>query len=481
MKGVVLLRVDRVEGSGGHPRHLHPALDLKILEAGLGAARGIAATLVDGWLLPGGPQAWVASALAARPRVAVIKAETWCLPEAIECALGLRHAGVLTIAIGQQVSHVMRAPALRWREAFDLALAGDAEEELLALLPRLLDDDEFSRHGYWRQFEQGHHFAVAAPERLPRAVFSDAEMMAFAFPFPLPGKPLRRWAYVLSASGCPHRCRHCSTVVRKSSGERLRTRDPVQVADEVAAQLAAGAEAIAFEDDTFFVDRRHFLAICEELVRRNIAAPWIANARPDELDQERVAAAAAAGARLLKLGIETVTPRLLELMGKARHGAAWKLQTEQGLARLKRHGIGAVGLFLIGLPTQTAAEVEATLRWAQELAPDYVQVQIFRSYPDIPWWQDLPASLRDAGAAYHYGPILSSAAAIPADALPGLQRNFYRRYYLRAGFVLPHARRCWRHYCHPAGIAAALGRLRYMARREVSAQPAAQGVQAFVD
>ena len=167
----------------------------------------------------------MAGALAARPRIAVIKAETWCLPEAIECALSLRHAGVLTIAIGQQVSHVMRAPALRWREAFDLALAGDAEEELLAVLPRLLDDDEFSRHGYWRQFEQGHHFTAVAPERLPRPVFSDAEMTAFAFPFPLPGMPLRRWAYVLSASGCPHRCRHCSTVVRKSSGDRLRTRD----------------------------------------------------------------------------------------------------------------------------------------------------------------------------------------------------------------------------------------------------------------
>ena len=74
MKGVVLVRVDRVEGSGGHPRHLHPALDLKILEAGLTVAHRMAATLVDGWLLPGGPQAWVADALAARPRIAVIKA-----------------------------------------------------------------------------------------------------------------------------------------------------------------------------------------------------------------------------------------------------------------------------------------------------------------------------------------------------------------------------------------------------------------------
>lgn len=475
MNGVVLLRVDRVTVGNGHPRHLHPALDLKILQAGLEAA-GTPVTLVDGWLLAGGPDAWLRQALRGGPRVAVIKGETWCLPEAIECARRLRQAGVVTIAIGQQVSHAMRAAEAGWREAFDLALAGEVEEELLRLLPRLLDDDsDLLRNDCWRLFARGHHHAVEAADGLPRAVFSATEMRAFAFPFPLPGRPLRRWAYVLGARGCPHRCRHCSSVVRKSFGDRLRWRDPVRVADEVAAHLAAGAEAIAFEDDTFFVDRRQFLALCDEMVRRRIVAPWIANARPDELDEERVAAAGAAGARLLKVGIETVTPRLVEMMGKSRHGANWRTQTEAGLARLKRHRIASVGLFLVGLPTQTRAEIADTLAWARDLAPDYVQVQIFRSYPDIPWWDELPATMRDAAAAWHYGPISSTTAALPANALPAMQREFYRDYYLRPGFALNHLARCWRHYFAPAGLAATLDRLRYMLRGSPPALQTAGG------
>lgn len=481
MSGVALLRVDRVGGAGGHPRHLHPALDLKILEAGLTQGSGVQTTLVDGWLLAGGPPAWVSRVLDGRPQVAVIKAETWCLPEAVECGLRLREAGVMTIAIGQQVSHAMRSPVARWREAFDVALAGEAEVELLSRLPRLLQGDAATFANCWQRFDQGHHLEVLAPERLPRPLFSAAEQTAFAFPFPLPGKALRRWAYVLSASGCPHRCRHCSTVVRKSSGARLRKRSPQHVADEVAAHLASGAEAIAFEDDTFLVDRKHFLGICEELARRNIAVPWIANARPDELDAERVDAAAAAGARLFKVGIETATPRLIELMGKARDGEAWRRQSEEGLVRLKRHGIATVGLFLVGLPSETAAEVEATVRWAQSLAPEYVQVQIFRSYPDIPWWQDLAPELRDAVAAYHYGPILDTPAAMPAGALAGLQRDFYRRYYLRSAYLLSHARSCWRHYCEPAGIAAALRRLRYMLGSVCAPQFFSQGARSVVD
>lgn len=464
MSGVVLLRADRVGGAGGHPRHLHPALDLKILQAGLMRGDPPLVRLVDGWLIKGGPPVWVGQALAGKPQIAVIKGETWCLPEAVECGCLLRQAGVTTIAIGQQVSHALRASVPRWHKAFDLALAGEPEEELLGLLPRLLQGDTSTFGDYRQRFEQRHHFEVAAPDRLPRPEYSTAEQLAFAFPFPLPGKPLRRWAYVLSASGCPHRCRHCSTVVRKSWGERLRKRSPAQVVDEVAAHLAAGAEAIAFEDDTFLVDRRHFLAICEELTRRNVAAPWIANARPDELDAERVDAAAASGARLLKVGIETATPRLIELMDKARDGEIWRQQSEAGLARLKRRGIASVGLFLVGLPSETAAEVEATVRWAQVLAPDYVQVQIFRSYPDIPWWQDLAPRLRDAEAAYHYGPITSTAAVIAPQVLPRLQRDFYRRYYLRSGFVLQHLARYWRHYLRPSGVSESLGRLGYVAR-----------------
>ena len=461
MNGVVLIRVERVAGRGGHPRHLHPALDLKIIEAGLRAS-GVPVALIDGWRQAGGPADWTAAALASQPRIAVIKAETWCLPDAIDCARQLKSAGVQTIAIGQQVAHVMRAPLAGWAEAFDMALAGEAEEELLDALPRLLRREDGVQQAYVRRFDAGHRFAVRDQDGLPRPVFSVAEMESFAFPFPLAGRPLRRWAYVLSARGCPHRCRHCSTVVRKSDGDRLRGRSPRLVVDEIAAHLAAGAEAIAFEDDTLLVDRRHFLAICDELVRRGLRVPWMANARPDELDAERVAAAATAGAVLLKLGIETVTPRLIEAMGKARHGDAWQGQTEAGMARLKHHGISTVGLFLLGLPTQTVGEVTDTLRWAQQLAPDYVQVQIFRAYPDIDWWTDLPPQVRDVEAAYHYGPVLATAAAIPPQDLARMQREFYRGYYLRPRFAWSHARKCWRHYCAAEGIAAALRHLGYL-------------------
>lgn len=457
----MLLRIDRTGGAGGHPRHAHPALDLKVVAEGLGRC-GISTTMVDGWVIAGGPDAWVRRSLAASPRVAVIKAETWCMPDALSCAARLRREGVLTVGIGQQVVHAMRTSVGGWDEAYDLALGGEPEAELLALLPRLLQGDNTPLEYYRQRYRCGERFSVGNADILPWPEFSDEEMRAFAFPFPLPGPTLRRWAYVLTARGCPHRCRHCSTIVRKSDGGVLRCRAPAAVVDEIEAHLARGAEAIAFEDDTLLVDRRHFLAVCNEMARRSIRVPWIANARPDELDEERVAAAAEAGAILFKLGIESATPRLLEAMGKARRGAAWIEQTEAAMARLRHYRIGSVGLFLIGLPTQTEDEVAATLAWARRLAPDYVQVQVFRSYPDIAWWPDLPPETRDADAAYHYGPVAVTAASIPASALLSLQRAFYRRFYLRPGYLARHVLRCWRHYVAPAVMGASARRLGYI-------------------
>jgi hypothetical protein len=89
--------------------------------------------------------------------------------------------------------------------------------------------------------------------------------------------------------------------------------------------------------------------------------------------------------------------------------------------------------------------------------------------------------MRDAEAAWHYGPISSTAAALPADVLPAMQRAFYRDYYLRPGFALSHLGRCWRHYFAPAGLAATLDRLRYMLRGSPAALHTASGVSSRGD
>lgn len=451
---VVLLRVDRDFGRHSrHPRHLFPPLDLKIVQAALTTGLGVAVPLIDGWRTPFTPSAAAASVLALRPRIAVLRAVSWCIEESIATATRLRAAGVLTIAVGQQCQHALASPPPGWADAYDLAVAGEPESALPEVIGALLGGTAPAELKGRLAAAPLHQ--VSDPDALPSSAFSAAELAAYPFPFPLRGCAPRRWGYLLTAWGCPRPCRHCTTIVRKSVGRPLRPRSLLRVLDEVAGLVDLGAEALAFEDDSLFVHRRRFLELAEGLVRRGLVRPWLANARPDEIDDEVIAAARASGATLLKIGIDSASPRLIERIGKATDGDAWVASSRAAITRLDAAGIGTVALFVVGLPEETATDAQASLDFVSGLPADYLQVQIYRPYPDVPLWSDLPTTQRITGGEYHYGegPLTNCSAIADAD-LAGWPGRFYRRFYLRPGFVARHLRHGWRHYL---GKARALG------------------------
>lgn len=461
---VALLRVDidpRV--AHGHPRHRHPALDLKYMQAAIHAAGHGEPPLIDHTLAP----ALTADELAARvlegrPRIAIVKAQSWNLGLALDCAHRLRAAGVVTVAVGQQVLHAAHSPVAGWAAAYDLALPGDAEAEAPRVVGRLLAGE--APAAVAAGYADGRLLEIADADALPAPRFSAAELAAYPFPFPLRRRPVSRWGYVLTAWGCPRACRHCSVVVRKSASATLRVRTVDRVVDEVARLVDAGAAGIFFEDDSLCVDRRRFLALCDALLRRGLVLPWIANARPDELDAERVAAAAASGAALFKVGVDCATPRLIEGIGKAKDGVAWIAAAADAFARLDAAGIAAVALFMVGLPDEAAADVAASIELARRLRPDYLQVQLFTPYPDTALWAELSAAQRESAGSYHYGERSASPSRIDAGGLPALQRRFYRRFYLDPGYVARHLARSWRHYLTPRTLLASAAQAAFLLR-----------------
>jgi len=451
----VLIRVDRTpETRSGHPRHIHPPLQLKYIQAGLQDELGVRAPLLDGWIHRWSPADVVNEVLPLTPRIAAVAASSTCIDEAVAVGRSLREAGILTIAIGQQVTHMTRRMPPGWSGAFDFSILGEPEQEVVRLTARLQAEEsagELSRH-YRGLVERQEVFRVENPDELPRPLFEPEELQQYPFPFPVRRRRLSRWGYILTSWGCPHACTHCTEVLRKTTGAELRRRAPARILDEVESLLATGAHGIIFEDDTFFYDREHILGICSEIDRRGLRFPWIAHARADDLSAETVAAARRTGAVLLKIGVESGSRRTIERLGKTPNSDTWAADVERGFGLLREHGIGAVAMFMVGCPEEDLSDVEQSMELALRLDPDYLQVQIFCPYPDIRYFGALGAAPADKTASanlYHYNDPSWTLSRIPPERLKPVQTAFYRRFYLRPGFVIRHLRRHWRHYAHP--------------------------------
>lgn len=466
---IVLVRVERERiFDDHHPRHIHPPLDLFYIRSALTQQTGTSTVLLDGWLDTPKTPPLLERILALQPKIVVIRAMTWCLNEACQLASELRKKGLVTVAVGEQVTHqaVLLEPSIAWEECWDVPVLGEPEQAVPQLIKQLLSGQAMADLApqYWIRLKSNQPFQVEMPEHLPAPVFQNNELAAYPFPLPVPGRVIRRWGYVMSGWGCPYQCKHCTEVVRKSVGRNLRLRNPVGIVDEIEQLQQQGAQGIAFEDDTLFCNPGHLLAICHEIKRRGLKIRWMANARPDELDEARVAAAASAGAVLLKLGIESGSPLMIEKIGKSRSGLRWLDQVRSGVGLLKCHGIASVGLFMLGMPEETEEEVLATISLAKGLDTDYVQVQRFTAYPDVVVTRDESVIATSQANIYHYADSGHALYHMTAQRLDELHRAFYTGFYFRPAFMLRHLRLFWRWYISSKFLVALPGKLNYLMR-----------------
>ncbi len=245
---------------------------------------------------------------------------------------------------------------------------------------------------------------------------------------------------VHASRGCPFTCHFCAWPQIMYGGPRYRTRDPRDVADEIAhCKSAYGIRSFYFDDDTFNIGKERILALCEELCRRRIGLPWGAMARADTADDEMLAAMQAAGLVAIKYGIESGDQGILDASGKKLDLA----KARRTVRRTIEMGIKTHLTFTFGLPGETAETIEKTLRLADELNPDSVQFSIATPFPG----SRLHAMLQERGhlASGDFGDYDGNARAVirtdslsPAAleaALRRAQGRWYRRMFVRKAWA----------------------------------------------
>ncbi len=448
LNSILLLRVASVTDKVDHPQFFDPPYPLKYLQAGLQQDPTLTVHLLDGWITPRSVSQLLDYTASVRPDMIVVSASSFDVDvsNAFVAALKKHHKAPLVIGIGQ--GHYLNRDTKNGCEAlYDAILLGEPEEEffnLLAWLRRSDTAEEGWRAHYHQCYAADERFAVQDPDRLPFPSYTPAELKAYKSIFPVQLRQRVVWGFLIATRGCPYPCNFCSEVMRVSTGTKLRSRSAANVADEMAHLERQGVNICSFQDDSFSSNRRFVRALCEELIARHSTMPWMARVRADEVDYDLLALMKQAGCMMLGMGVEAGTQRIIDTIQKNFKPKPWLERCRQAFRWARELGMGTNAYYIIGNPTETREEIEHTIRFAQELNSDTIQVHFYTPYPGSAAWEKYLYQMRESDPTqmFHYATPVFPVAAVPTEELVQLRAQFYRRYIFRPKFMVQHF---WRH------------------------------------
>ena len=196
-------------------------------------------------------------------------------------------------------------------------------------------------------------------------------------------------ASVVTSRGCPYSCIFCSAPAW--TGRQVRYRTPSLCVDEIEKLADLGFTEITIEDDLFTLYRKHFLAVCGELIRRDTGIRWNAFSRVDTISPEIVNTMREAGCQAICFGVESGSQEILDLVKKKSNLD----KVKEAMRMTQDVGITALASFIIGLPGETEETLKKTVEFANELHNEFGSLYGFHILAPFPGTE-----VRDSAAEY---------------------------------------------------------------------------------
>lgn len=187
-----------------------------------------------------------------------------------------------------------------------------------------------------------------------------------------------RMVTVMAARGCCFSCSFCQELENNHFGKKLRRRSVDSlIAEMLMLKEKYSPDCIMIHDDTFLVQKKWL----EEFIEKYpaVGLPFWASARADGVckDPDLVQRLVNVGWELVSVGFESGSQKILDLMNKG-------TTVEQNLeaARIiKATGAKIYGNYMLGLPWETRADIQATAHMVDAIAAEMPSWAFFTPYP----------------------------------------------------------------------------------------------------
>lgn len=357
---------------------------------------------------------------------------------------------IKTICIGSYASTLPQSLIFK-KSPIDFVLMGECELDIIKLLKSFNSTEELNKIGslYFKEKPQAEIALVEDFDRLPIPQHSLFKPKYYFSIYPLPLNLTLKWGYILSSRGCPHQCIFCSPVIRTSYGSKMRFRSAKNVVEEMLHLKSLGINIISFEDDNWTASKQRMLELCGEMINKKVNLPWIAHARVADLSNELMLAMKKAGCVLLKIGIESGSNRIIDILSKTEEKIDWNKKTREVFKQGKKINLSLHAMFIIGNPQETEEDLDLTINLIKQIKPESIQIHYFVPYPGSIAFARYCHNQKFNNAFHHYNPSnIINLSRINTKKLKKTQRYIYRAFYLNPSFLIKHFLKYWRFYLH---------------------------------
>lgn len=184
------------------------------------------------------------------------------------------------------------------------------------------------------------------------------------------------WPYIqiLTARGCPYKCTFCN--IPSIGSYRTRSVENVIKEFQFIAEKMPFVKEVFVEDDTFPINKKRTIELCDKLAELDTGLTWSCNARVNT-DEETLTSMYKAGCRLTCVGFES--PSADGLVGVIKKTSL--NQQEEYMESADKVGLKVNGCFILGLPGDNRSSIEETIKYSIKLQPNTVQFYPHMLYP----------------------------------------------------------------------------------------------------
>lgn len=242
-------------------------------------------------------------------------------------------------------------------------------------------------------------------------------------------------ADVMSISrGCVFNCGFCET--RKLWGNICRGFSPQRVIGEIEDLMTRfGTRGIYFINDNFTLRKEKTKELCNLMIQKRLNLEWVCDTRVDLVDDELLELMSKAGCKVIWFGVESGSEKVLQRIGRNTKPE----QVEAAFRLCKKHGIKTACSFMIGLPDETLADMEVSLKFAKKISPDFCMFNIFIAYPDSRLYNEMLQS----GKYTQLDDYLLSVKTDEYDfeSLKAVQWRFFKSFHMTPNQIMKRVKR----------------------------------------